>query len=205
MNSLFGEALYILISRASPRLQLPMNFLNPNWRGNLTLFFFFFLFLPTQNICIIFNALLRYVWLEWKLKRWKIGKENRAGNCIFHYLVEERKQERQKIRKKIFPPGPFFFILLIWEENEKKKVLKVALCTYTLNLSCIFFLSSLFPGQQCPPPPFLGNDVASNVAPFFLLLFIFFSFFGQSHCQLSLFFSWALTLPLFFLFSFLIF
>ena len=125
MNSLFGEALYILISRASPRLQLPMNFLNPNWRGNLTLFFFFFLFLPTQNICIIFNALLRYVWLEWKLKRWKIGKENRVGNCIFHYLVEERKQERQKIGKKIFPPGPFFLSSQFGRKMKRKKCWKL--------------------------------------------------------------------------------
>ena len=51
-------------------------------------------------------------------------------NGIFYCLVEERKQERQKIGRKIFPPGPHFFILPIWEE----KVLNDVLYTNTLIL-----------------------------------------------------------------------
>ena len=44
-------------------------------------------------------------------------------NDIFHYLVQERKQEKQKIGRKIIPPCPHFFILPIWEENGEEKVL----------------------------------------------------------------------------------
>ena len=38
----------------------------------------------------------------------KQGEENRVDNDIFYYLVQERKQERQKMRRKIFPPNPHF-------------------------------------------------------------------------------------------------
>ena len=51
-------------------------------------------------------------------------------NDIFYNFVEERKQGRQKIRRKIFPSGPPFFILIFWEEN----MLKDTLYTNTLNL-----------------------------------------------------------------------
>ena len=40
-------------------------------------------------------------------------------NVIFHCLVEERKQERQKIGEKVFPLGPTFLILPNWEEIEE--------------------------------------------------------------------------------------
>ena len=60
-------------------------------------------------------------------------------NDIFHCLIEERKQERQKQGGGILLPDPPFFILSIWEENEEGKVLKDALYTNTLNLNCIFF------------------------------------------------------------------
>ena len=60
--------------------------------------------------------------------------ENRVENGIFHSLVQERKQERQKIRRKIFPLGPPFFILPIWEENGEKKMLNDVLYTNILTL-----------------------------------------------------------------------
>ena len=60
-----------------------------------------------------------------------MGREkNIVENGIFYYLVQERKQDRQKIRKKIIPSGPHFFILLIWEE----KVLNDIIYTNTLTL-----------------------------------------------------------------------
>ena len=49
-------------------------------------------------------------------------------------MVDERRQERQKIWGKIFPPDPLFFILPFWEENEEGEVLKDALYTNTFNL-----------------------------------------------------------------------
>ena len=119
-------------------------------------------------------------------------------NDIFHYLVEERKQERQKIGGKIFPLVPHFFILPIWEENEEGKMLKDVLYTNTLNLSCIFFflLSSL--GSNVAPLFaffFGGNNGASNVALFY------FYFWAIMFPIVTFFFSWALTLPFFFFFS----
>ena len=57
--------------------------------------------------------------------------ENRVKNDIFYYLVQERKQERQKMRRKIFPPGSHFFILPIYEENREEKVLNDILYTNT--------------------------------------------------------------------------
>ena len=92
-------------------------------------------------------------------------------NDIFHCLVEERKQERQKIGGKIFPLGSSFFILPIWEENEQEKVLKDGLYTNTLNLSCIFFLSSLFPGQQHCPFFFFPNFLGLGRDSFFFFFF----------------------------------
>jgi len=47
----------------------------------------------------------------------KLGEENKVKNDIFHRLVQERKQERQKMERKIIPLDPHFFILPIWEEN----------------------------------------------------------------------------------------
>ena len=47
----------------------------------------------------------------------KEGEENRVKNEIFFYLVQERKQERQKMGCKIIHPGPHYFVLPIWEEN----------------------------------------------------------------------------------------
>ena len=38
----------------------------------------------------------------------KYGEKNIVKNNIFYCLVEERKQERQKIGGKIFPLGPPF-------------------------------------------------------------------------------------------------
>ena len=44
-------------------------------------------------------------------------------NTVFHCLVEEGKQERQKIGEKVFPPEPTFLILPNLEENGEEKVL----------------------------------------------------------------------------------
>ena len=55
-------------------------------------------------------------------------------NAIFHYLIEERKQERQKIEEKVFPSRPTFFILSNCEENEEGKVMRNAFYTNTLTL-----------------------------------------------------------------------
>ena len=113
-------------------------------------------------------------------------------NDIFYCLVEERKQERQKIGGKFFPLGPPFFILPIWEENKEGKVLKNALYTSTLNLSCISFS--------------LLSSLDSNVAPLFAFFFFFlvvapffflFLFLGNHVVSCHFFFSWALTLPIF--------
>ena len=53
----------------------------------------------------------------------KQGEENRVKNVVFHGLVEERKQERQKIEEKVFPSGSTFFILPNWEENREEKAM----------------------------------------------------------------------------------
>ena len=52
-------------------------------------------------------------------------------NVIFHYLVKEKKYERQKIGDKVFPPRPTFFIQ---EENKKGKVMRNVFYTNTLTL-----------------------------------------------------------------------
>ena len=44
-------------------------------------------------------------------------------NGIFYYLVQDRKQERQKMERKIFPSGPHFFILPIGRKMGRKKCL----------------------------------------------------------------------------------
>ena len=54
-------------------------------------------------------------------------------NDIFYCLVQERKQERQKMERKIFPLDPNFFILPIWEEIGEEKVLNDVLYTNTLT------------------------------------------------------------------------
>ena len=61
------------------------------------------------------------------------GMENRVENDILYCLVQERKQERQKIGRKIFPTGSHFFILPIWEENGEEKVLNDIFYTNTLT------------------------------------------------------------------------
>ena len=55
-------------------------------------------------------------------------------NGIFYCLFQERKQERQKIGRKIILIGPYFFILPIWEENGEKKVLNDLFYTNILTL-----------------------------------------------------------------------
>ena len=122
-----------------------------------------------------------------------MGRGKQGGKWHFPLFGCGKKTRETKIWGKIFPPGPPFFILPIWEENEEGKVLKDALYTNTLSLSCIFFLSSLFPRQQCCPfffflattlPVtlpfffffFLGNHVAS--CHFFFFFFSFFLFLG---------------------------
>ena len=55
-------------------------------------------------------------------------------NDIFYALVQEKKQERHKIGRKIFPLDLPFFILPIWEENGKEKMLNDVLYTNTLTL-----------------------------------------------------------------------
>ena len=76
------------------------------------------------------------------------------------------------------------FFLIDKNANVFFKLLSLSL---SLGNNVAFFSFLLF-----------GNNVASNIAPLFCF---FFSFSRQSRCQLPLFFSWALTLPLF-LFSF---
>ena len=117
-------------------------------------------------------------------------------NGIFHCLVEERKQERQKIGGEIFPLGTLFFILPIWKENEERKVLKDTLYTNTLNLSCIFFsFFSLHWAATLPLflPFFFGATMVPVMSPFFFFL-------GNHVSSCHFFFSWALTLPLFIFF-----
>ena len=55
-------------------------------------------------------------------------------NVVFHCLVEERKQKRQKIGEKVFPPRFTFFILPNWKKNEKGKVIRNAFYTNTSTL-----------------------------------------------------------------------
>ena len=47
----------------------------------------------------------------------KEGEENKVESGFFSCLVQERKQEKQKMGWKIIPPNPHNFVLLIWEEN----------------------------------------------------------------------------------------
>ena len=100
-------------------------------------FLFCILLLPRQS----FIEILRVCLVGVKTKRMK----NKVENDIFHCLVEERKQERQKRGRKIFPPGPPFFILPIWEEYEEEKVLKDILYTNTLNIAFFFFFWAMLP------------------------------------------------------------
>ena len=65
----------------------------------------------------------------------KYGEENIMENGIFHYLVQERKQEIQKIGRKIIPPNPHFFILPIWEENGEEKVLNDIIYPHFIHLT----------------------------------------------------------------------
>ena len=108
----------------------------------------------------------------------KQKEENKVENGIFYCLVEERKQERQKIGRKIFPPGPHFFILPIWEE----KVLKDALYTSNLNVAlpcCLFFfflLLLLLLIFQAWASSFLFSSFG-RCPSFFSFLLFFYSFF----------------------------
>ena len=132
----------------------------------------------------------------------KIGRiENRVENGIFHCLIEERKQKRQRIGGKFFTPDSPFFILPIWEENEEKKVLKDALYTNTLNLSCIFFLSSLFCRQQRCPTFFFFFSFWATTLPVMLPPFFFFSLFLGSHvARCHFFFFLGINIAYFFFF-----
>ena len=71
----------------------------------------------------------------------KYGEENIMENGIFHYLVQERKQEIQKIGRKIIPPSPHFFIFPILEENGEEKVLNDIIYPHFIHLT----YSSHFP------------------------------------------------------------
>ena len=129
-------------------------------------FLFCILLLPRQS----FIEILRVCLVGVKIERMK----NKVENDIFHCLVEERKQERQKIGRKIFPPGPPFFILPIWEENEEEKVLKDILYTNTLNIAFFFFFlgnaAFFFPSSF----DFLGMGIFFFVFLFWVLPFFFF-------------------------------
>ena len=91
------------------------------------------------------------------------------------WLRRENKRNR-KYGRKFSLWAHLFFILQIWENNKEENVLKDALYTNTLNLSCIFSF-------------FLLSSLGSKVA----LLF-----FGQSCCQLSLFFFLGINIASFF-------
>ena len=69
----------------------------------------------------------------------KSGKmENRQRKIkwkmTFSPVQFKREDERQKMGRKIFPPGPHFFIHPIWEENGEEKVLNDILYTNILTL-----------------------------------------------------------------------
>ena len=51
----------------------------------------------------------------------KYGEKNRMKNNIFYCLVEERKQERQKIGGEIFPSGPPFLSSQFRRKMKRKK------------------------------------------------------------------------------------
>ena len=101
-------------------------------------------------------------------------------NGIFHCLVEERKQERQKIKRKIFPSDPPFFILPVWEENGERKVLKDTLYTNTLNL----FISPTphFIHLTCDLITFASSSLSlylHSIATSRFSFFFFFFFFNE--------------------------
>ena len=102
-------------------------------------------------------------------------------NGIFHCLVEERKQERQKIKRQIFPSDPPFFILPVWEENGERKVLKDTLYTNTLNL----FISPTphFIHLTCDLITFASSSLSlylhSIATSRFSFFFFFFFFFNE--------------------------
>ena len=129
-------------------------------------FLFCILLLPRQS----FIEILRVCLVGVKTERMK----NKVKNDIFHCLVEERKQERQKIGRKLFPPGPPFFILPIWEENEEEKVLKDILYTNTLNIAFFFFFWATLPFFFSSSFDFLGMGIFFFVFLFWVLPFFFF-------------------------------
>ena len=129
-------------------------------------FLFCILLLPRQS----FIEILRVCLVGVKIERMK----NKVENDIFHCLVEERKQERQKIGRKIFPPGPPFFILPIWEENEEEKVLKDILYTNTLNIAFFFFFWGNAAFFFSSSFDFLGMGIFFFVFLFWVLPFFFF-------------------------------
>ena len=109
-------------------------------------------------------------------------------NGIFYCLFQERKQERQKIGRKIILIGPYFFILPIWEENGEKKVLNDLIYTNILTLfispTPFTFPLHLWPDYFCLfiLITFLASSQHSNVnysrfSSLLLLLLIFFFFF----------------------------
>ena len=70
------------------------------------------------------------------MKTWRIENRKReiGEKWNFPLLGSERKQERQKIERKIFLLDPNFFILPIWKEIGEEKVLNYVLYTNTLTL-----------------------------------------------------------------------
>ena len=84
--------------------------------------FFILYFYKCNTASYVYYSKGMFGWGENKEDE-KQGEENKGKNGIFHCLVQERKQERQKMERKIFLSGPHFFILPIWKENGEKKVL----------------------------------------------------------------------------------
>ena len=116
------------------------------------------------------------------------NKERKIGWKMAFSIVWLRRENKEiENRGKIFLSEPtFFYPPNLGGKWGGKSAERWTLHKYPQFKLHFFFLSSLFPGQHRCPFFFLGNNVASNVVPFFLLLF--FSFFGQSCRQLLLFF-----------------
>ena len=87
---------------------------NTNERKLKSLLSFHFSILFSFFIFLLFHSSIQmdiqdiFGWGENK-EDGKYREENIVKNGIFLYLVEKRKQERQKIARKIFPPSPPFF------------------------------------------------------------------------------------------------
>ena len=78
-------------------------------------------------------------------------------NDIFYCLVQERKQKRQKMGRKIISLSLYFFILPIWEENGEKMMLNDVI--YTNNLILL----------HSPTLSHFPNDIIVNLCKLHLL------------------------------------